>query len=75
MKKTQSLSLLVLGMLLILPGLASAHILPGDPWGCDDGFVHPFTGLNHLLAMIAVGLWAAQYRGTSPLGFRSRLSL
>lgn len=27
-------------------------------WG--DGFLHPFTGLDHILAMLAVGLWAAQ---------------
>jgi urease accessory protein len=27
------------------------------------GFVHPFTGLDHLLAMLAVGLWAAQLGG------------
>ncbi|MES2308765.1 MAG: HupE/UreJ family protein, partial [Verrucomicrobiota bacterium] len=24
------------------------------------GFVHPLHGLDHILAMIAVGLWAAQ---------------
>jgi urease accessory protein len=25
-----------------------------------EGLVHPFTGLDHVLAMIAVGLWASQ---------------
>jgi len=28
--------------------------------GLAAGFAHPFTGLDHLLAMIAVGLWASQ---------------
>lgn len=27
--------------------------------GFADGFVHPFTGLDHLGAMLAVGLWSA----------------
>ncbi|UAB77852.1 HupE/UreJ family protein [Erythrobacter sp. SCSIO 43205] len=27
--------------------------------GLGDGLVHPFVGLDHLLAMLAVGLWAA----------------
>lgn len=27
------------------------------------GFVHPFSGWDHLLALLAVGLWAAQQRG------------
>lgn len=30
--------------------------------GFATGFVHPFSGLDHLLAMLAVGLWAAQHR-------------
>lgn len=28
--------------------------------GYADGFLHPFTGWDHILAMLAVGLWAAQ---------------
>lgn len=31
--------------------------------GFTTGVVHPFTGLDHLLAMVAVGLWAAQLGG------------
>jgi urease accessory protein len=42
---------------------ALAH--PGDHshLGFAAGFAHPFTGLDHLLAMIAVGLWASQLGG------------
>jgi urease accessory protein len=28
--------------------------------GFADGLAHPFSGLDHMLAMVAVGLWAAQ---------------
>lgn len=41
------------------------HDLPGA--GFIAGFVHPWLGFDHLLAMIAVGIWAAQ------LGGRARL--
>lgn len=27
-----------------------------------EGFIHPFSGLDHMLAMFAVGLWASQQR-------------
>ena len=79
MKRNLSKSLLALGLLLVLPGLASAHILLGTPHGMHDGFMHPFTGMDHLLAMFAVGLWAAQYRGRAvwmiPLTFVSVMVL
>lgn len=51
----------------ILPQSAHAHSsLPGalsDQGAITAGFVHPLTGLDHMLAMIAVGLWAAQIGG------------
>jgi urease accessory protein len=31
--------------------------------GLAAGLIHPFSGLDHLLAMMAVGLWAAQGGG------------
>ncbi|HKI64154.1 MAG TPA: HupE/UreJ family protein [Burkholderiales bacterium] len=42
---------------------ASAHPFHGTAAGAVEGFLHPFTGLDHLLAMVAVGLWAAQLGG------------
>jgi urease accessory protein len=79
MRKNISTPLLALGLLLVLPGLASAHILLGTPHGMRDGFLHPLTGLDHLLAMFAVGLWAAQHRGRAvwmiPLTFVSVMVL
>ncbi|WP_263261553.1 HupE/UreJ family protein [Pseudomonas sp. RIT-PI-S] len=47
--------------LLLLPALASAH--PGHGDGVLAGASHPLSGLDHLLAMVAVGLWAAQQQG------------
>lgn len=48
--------------LCLLPGLALAH--PGhDESGLLAGISHPVSGIDHLLAMVAVGLWAAQHQG------------
>jgi len=73
MNKSAAKRLLVPSLLLLLPGLASAHIVPGTSHGLSDGLLHPLTGWDHLLAMFAVGVWAAQYRGRAiwqiPLAF------
>ncbi len=42
---------------------AFAHVGDHSHMGFLQGFLHPFTGLDHLLAMIAVGLWASQLGG------------
>ena len=50
--------------LVLAPSLAFAHPgLPGHTHDLATGFVHPFTGLDHVLAMVAVGLFAAQLGG------------
>lgn len=50
--------------LLLSPALAFAH--PGhDHAGLMAGLAHPVFGLDHLLAMLAVGLWAAQQSGAA----------
>ena len=56
-------------MLIVLasPALAFAHVGVGDPNGILAGLAHPLGGLDHLCAMIGVGLWAAQ-RGDAPCG-------
>ena len=38
---------------------AMAHAGTGLAGGFTPGFEHPFTGLDHLLAMVSVGLWGA----------------
>jgi urease accessory protein len=47
------------GSLALLATGAHAHALGGDG-GLAGGLAHPFMGLDHLLAMVAAGLWAAQ---------------
>lgn len=50
--------------LLLTPALAFAH--PGhDENGLMAGISHPLSGIDHLLAMLAVGLWAAQQKGSA----------
>jgi urease accessory protein len=42
---------------------AMAHTPGATEAGFAAGFAHPLFGLDHLLAMIAVGLWASQLGG------------
>jgi urease accessory protein len=39
---------------------AFAHSGSAAAIGLESGFMHPITGLDHLVAMVAVGLWGAQ---------------
>ncbi len=45
--------------IFILPATASAHSEGGTIGGFISGFKHPLTGLDHIVAMVAVGLWGA----------------
>lgn len=47
----------------LTPAVALAHAGHAATIGFAAGFTHPFSGLDHLLAMVAVGLWAAQLGG------------
>ena len=59
-------------MLAYIP-TAGAHNMGAEGAGFITGLAHPFMGLDHLLAMIAVGIWAAQTGGSAvwrlPLSF------
>ncbi|MBM9604127.1 HupE/UreJ family protein [Desulfopila inferna] len=52
--------LAAIALLLILPWSAFAHVQGGQAAGFITGLEHPWSGLDHVLAMIAVGLWGAQ---------------
>ena len=43
-----------------LPQSASAHIVKGEAIGFVSGFLHPISGWDHIIAMVAVGIWGAQ---------------
>jgi urease accessory protein len=46
-------------VLLLWPVAALAHIQSGEAGGFVSGLSHPVSGLDHVLAMVAVGLWGA----------------
>ncbi|HEU4678301.1 MAG TPA: HupE/UreJ family protein, partial [Terrimicrobiaceae bacterium] len=47
-------------LLLLWPVTAFAHTGGGEAVGFWSGLEHPISGLDHILAMVAVGLWGAQ---------------
>jgi urease accessory protein len=54
-------TLLLVEMLLLCGGPAlHAHVQRGEVISFQTGFGHPISGLDHVMAMIAVGLWGAQ---------------
>ena len=63
---------LITAAALLLPAAAMAHT-GHETSGFAAGVAHPFTGLDHLLAMLAVGLWSARQSGAArwatPLAF------
>jgi urease accessory protein len=45
--------------LALISTSAQAHTGTGLPGGFVAGFRHPFSGVDHLLAMVSVGIWGA----------------
>ena len=60
-------------VVFVCAGIVQAHPGHGNN-GFAGGLAHPFSGIDHLLAMIAVGLWAVQIGGGRPSIFCRRLS-
>ena len=58
--RNTSLSGMALGLALLVPVTVSAHSFGAGGAGWIAGLAHPFLGLDHLLAMVAVGVWATQ---------------
>jgi urease accessory protein len=50
----------LLALMLLWAQAAFAHPQAGEAKGFFTGFKHPISGLDHVLAMVAVGLWGAQ---------------
>jgi len=65
--------LFIITLPCLLPSLAQAHPNHGPASGLFAGLAHPLSGLDHLAAMVAIGLWAAQRGGRAlwavPLAF------
>jgi urease accessory protein len=61
----EMISRLVLGTFVLsiaglLPDLGMAHVVEPSAGGLAGGFAHPFAGLDHMVAMVVLGMWAAQ---------------
>ena len=52
-------------LLLLVAGAASAHTGEGINTGFASGFWHPILGWDHVVAMVAVGLWGAFLGGSA----------
>jgi urease accessory protein len=50
----------LLGTTILWACPALAHVQQGEAAGFVTGLLHPVSGLDHVLAMVAVGLWGAQ---------------
>ena len=76
--KYWSAATLAVAASLIVP-IAAAHTLGAHGAGFASGVAHPLAGLDHILAMIAVGLWAAQLGDRAywnvPLAFVGMMAL
>jgi len=59
-KRYLSLFILVPALIASFPSSALAHVQRGQATGFVTGLQHPWSGLDHVLAMMAVGLWGAQ---------------
>jgi urease accessory protein len=66
-------------VLMLAPTTAFAHTGAGYAHGLADGFAHPLDGLDHILAMVAVGILAWQLGGRAiwllPTSFVSLMAL
>jgi urease accessory protein len=69
--------LALLAILLIASPAAYAHTGVGDTSGFAHGFTHPIGGIDHVLVMVAVGLFAVHLGGRAlwlvPLSFVSMM--
>ncbi|MDD5034258.1 MAG: HupE/UreJ family protein [Methylococcaceae bacterium] len=63
MKAKSLIVYFIAGMGLLLAPAAFAHTVGAHGAGFVAGLAHPLLGIDHLLAMLAVGLWAAQSGG------------
>jgi urease accessory protein len=67
--------ILGLFMVPVFAHVSASHVATGF----NAGFMHPLMGLDHLLAMLAVGLWAAQNKHSAcwvlPIVFPSMMAV
>ena len=59
-RRHASLAALVAVVMAGFSSAALAHVGDHSHMGFAEGLRHPLTGLDHMLVMVAVGLWASQ---------------
>ncbi len=74
-----SIRALAILVMFAMPSLGFAHAGIQATHSFYQGMLHPFSGIDHILAMVAVGLWAAQLGGRAkwqvPLTFVSVMAI
>ena len=58
-QRTLAMTTVFCATLLLWPLAAWAHVESGQAGGFLSGLSHPVSGLDHVVAMVAVGLWGA----------------
>jgi urease accessory protein len=61
-RRTFTRLLIIASATVLSSAPAFAHTAPGQAEGFVTGFLHPLSGLDHVLAMVAVGIWGAQLK-------------
>ena len=78
-KSSARFGMVAIAATVLSPSAALAHMGASTTSGIISGFPHPLTGLDHLAAMVAVGLWAAQRGGRAwwalPMSFLSVMAV
>jgi len=64
MSNTKIFSTIFVAFTLLTAPIAEAHSLFNGQASWLLGFLHPLLGIDHILALLAVGLWAAQQGGS-----------
>lgn len=62
--QTRRPAIAALCLLTAMPGMANAHMLGADH-DIMAGLLHPLTGADHLLTLLAAGFWAARLGRTT----------
>jgi len=79
MSNKHNMGVLIAAFSVLITTTVQAHTLVTETTSGLAGLMHPFLGLDHLLAMLAVGLWAAQQGGSRlwqlPLAFLGMMLL
>lgn len=74
-----AMRLILLAVLAMLPAEAMAHTGHGAAVGLSHGIMHPLGGLDHILAMVLVGILASQMGGRAvwllPASFMGAMAL